>query len=63
MSAYQHIQVEREDHLFLVTINRPEVLNALNPDTNFDLAAAFETALACDIIVASESASFGHRSR
>ncbi len=34
--------VTREDHLLVVTINRPEVMNALHPAANFELAAAFD---------------------
>lgn len=40
---YQNIQVEREGHLYFVTINRPEVMNALNPDTHKEMAQAFDT--------------------
>jgi len=38
---YRHITTEVEDRLFLVTIERPDVMNALDPDTNFELDAAF----------------------
>ncbi len=40
--SFKYINVEVEDHLYLVTINRPDVLNALSPDTNFELAQAFD---------------------
>lgn len=33
--------VEREGHLLIVTINRPEVMNALHPAANFELHEAF----------------------
>ncbi|PWR21953.1 enoyl-CoA hydratase-related protein [Zavarzinia compransoris] len=33
--------VEREGHLLIVTINRPEVMNALHPAANFELHDAF----------------------
>ncbi len=33
---------ERDGHLFVVTINRPEVMNALHPAANRELAAAFD---------------------
>src|SRR5512145_1726761 len=33
---------EREGHLFVVTINRPEVMNSLHPPANRALAAAFD---------------------
>ena len=28
---YEHIIVERKEHLLIVRLNRPEVLNALHP--------------------------------
>lgn len=34
--------VAREGHLTIVTINRPEVMNALHPPANFELAAVFD---------------------
>lgn len=40
--SYQNIIVEREDRLYIVTINRPEVMNALNPDTHAEMARAFD---------------------
>jgi enoyl-CoA hydratase/carnithine racemase len=40
--SYQYITTEKKEHLFIVTINRPEVLNALSPDANFEMAAAFD---------------------
>jgi enoyl-CoA hydratase/carnithine racemase len=33
---------ERDGHLFIVTINRPEVLNALHPPGNRELAGVFD---------------------
>lgn len=39
---YQNIVVEREERLFIITINRPQALNALNPATNFELQDAFD---------------------
>ena len=38
---YQHIKTERDEHLLTITIDRPEVLNAVSPVTNFELEAAF----------------------
>jgi crotonobetainyl-CoA hydratase len=35
-------RVEREGHLLLVTIDRPEVLNALHPPANHELAGVFD---------------------
>jgi crotonobetainyl-CoA hydratase len=40
--SYQNITVEREDRLYIVTINRPEVMNALNPQTHAEMARAFD---------------------
>lgn len=34
---YKFVQVERRDHLLIVTINRPEVKNALNPPAHLEL--------------------------
>ncbi len=39
---YENISVEREDHLYIVTINRPEVMNALNPATHAEMDHAFD---------------------
>ena len=35
-------QVEREGHLFIVTLNRPEVMNSLHPPANFELEKVFD---------------------
>jgi len=42
MSSYQNITVEREERLYIVTINRPEVMNALNHQTHAEMARAFD---------------------
>jgi enoyl-CoA hydratase/carnithine racemase len=42
MSAYQFATVTQEDRLTIVTINRPEVMNALHPPANHELAAIFD---------------------
>ncbi|MEZ5502454.1 MAG: enoyl-CoA hydratase-related protein [Halioglobus sp.] len=39
---YQHITVAREERVFIITINRPEVMNALNPQTHAEMARAFD---------------------
>jgi enoyl-CoA hydratase/carnithine racemase len=41
--SYENITYEREGHLALVTINRPEVLNSINPDTSVEMLDAFTT--------------------
>jgi enoyl-CoA hydratase/carnithine racemase len=38
----EYCKTEREGHLFVVTIDRPEVMNALHPPANRALAAAFD---------------------
>lgn len=40
--GYLFCKVEREDHLTIVTINRPESMNALHPATNAELAEIFD---------------------
>jgi len=39
--SYKYINVDVDDHLYTVTIDRPKVHNALSPDTNFELHDAF----------------------
>ena len=39
--AYEHILVEKKDRITWVTINRPEVMNALHPPANLELDQAF----------------------
>ncbi len=40
--SYAHILVEREERLTIVTINRPEAYNALNPAAQLELQDAFD---------------------
>ena len=42
MSDFEFIKTERDGNLFIVTINRPERMNACHPPTNFELEAAFD---------------------
>ncbi len=35
--SYQHLQVEVQDHIALLTMNRPEVLNATNAQLHYEL--------------------------
>jgi enoyl-CoA hydratase len=42
VADYQHCTVAREGRLIVVTINRPEVMNAVHPPANFELARAFD---------------------
>lgn len=43
MSDFEFCKVEREGRLTIVTINRPEVMNALHPPANFELAKVFDS--------------------
>lgn len=38
---YELIKVEKKDHLTIVTINRPEVMNSISPPTSVELNHAF----------------------
>jgi enoyl-CoA hydratase/carnithine racemase len=42
MNAYEFIVVEKEEHLYRITINRPEVMNALHPPVCRELDEAFD---------------------
>jgi len=59
--AYETIIVEVEDHVALITLNRPEALNALNDQLLSELVAALEEAQAndkvrCIVITGSDKA-------
>ena len=45
MSDYEHILVEIEDGVGILTLNRPEKLNTLNPDISRELGQAIDQAL------------------
>ena len=38
---YKHIIVEKKEHLLIVRLNRPEVLNALHPYIQLELGKVF----------------------
>src|SRR5271155_5550663 len=42
MTELQFCKVEREGPVTIVTINRPEVMNAVRPPANFELAGVFD---------------------
>src|SRR5256714_15658252 len=48
--AYEHILVEREDGVAIVTLNRPAVLNAMNRKLGAELLDAVKTLEADDAI-------------
>jgi crotonobetainyl-CoA hydratase len=41
--AYEYIRVEREDHVTVITLNRPEVMNALHSPAHFEMHEALDT--------------------
>lgn len=41
-SGFQFCTVERRDHILTITLNRPEVLNAINPAAHFELDEVFD---------------------
>jgi enoyl-CoA hydratase/carnithine racemase len=41
MAEYEHCSVEKDGHLLIVTINRPDRMNSLHPPANFELEKAF----------------------
>ncbi|MFC9358356.1 acetyl-CoA acetyltransferase [Rhodococcus sp. NPDC057014] len=47
-AAYEHLRVERDGHLLIVTIDRPDVKNALIPPAHEELAEVFDAYLADD---------------
>ena len=40
--SYQYISVERDERLFILTINRPEVMNAISPAASHEMSAALD---------------------
>ncbi|WP_254601868.1 enoyl-CoA hydratase-related protein [Sphingomonas bacterium] len=61
MADYETLLVERRDAVTLVTINRPQALNALNPQVLADMIAAFaaydaDPAQRCLVVTGSEKA-------
>lgn len=48
MADYEFINAERDGNLFIITINRPERMNACHPPTNFEMEAAFNEFAADD---------------
>lgn len=42
MSDYKFIQYEQQEHVVWITLNRPEVLNAIHPPMSAELADAWE---------------------
>jgi enoyl-CoA hydratase/carnithine racemase len=50
MAAYEHVLVEIADHIGTVTLNRPEKLNAFDPEACEDLIAALRMLAAADAV-------------
>jgi crotonobetainyl-CoA hydratase len=46
-SGFKYCKVERREKVLTITLNRPEVLNAMNPEGHFELAEVFDL-FACD---------------
>ena len=46
--GYEYINVESADHIMRMTLNRPEVLNAINQEMHDELQAAFDAFAADD---------------
>lgn len=42
MSDYEFCRVEHDGHLTIVTLNRPDVMNALHPPAHFELSQIFD---------------------
>jgi len=42
MAGYEFLEVERDGRLTVITINRPEVYNALHPPAHFEFEAVFD---------------------
>ncbi len=42
MTEYQYCKVERDGRLLVVTIDRPEVMNAIHPPASFELERVFD---------------------
>jgi 2-(1,2-epoxy-1,2-dihydrophenyl)acetyl-CoA isomerase len=50
MAAYERVQVEINDHIGTITLNRPEKLNAFDPDMCTDFLEAFRMLAGADAV-------------
>jgi enoyl-CoA hydratase/carnithine racemase len=41
-TGFRHCLVDRRDHILTITLNRPEVLNAMSPEAHFELQEVFD---------------------
>jgi enoyl-CoA hydratase/carnithine racemase len=48
MNTFEFVQLEKREHLYLITINRPESMNALHPPASREMAAIWEEFAADD---------------
>ncbi len=42
-STYEFLEVTTAEHVTTITLNRPEVMNAINPEMHIELQSAFDT--------------------
>ena len=42
LMSYEYVAYEKKGHIAYITINRPEVMNALHYDTNVEMSAIFD---------------------
>jgi enoyl-CoA hydratase/carnithine racemase len=61
MSAYEHILYEKRGHVAYVTLNRPQVMNALHPPAHRELADAWADYMADDNLWAAILTGAGER--
>ena len=64
---YEFVKVEKRDHISIVTINRPEVYNAVHPPLSLELDQVWnefiEDSEQCCLLYTSPSPRDKHRSR
>ena len=48
--AYEYVLYEKKDHIATITLNRPEVMNAVHPPTTAELSGIWDDAIADDSV-------------